>query len=359
MPTFELRDGRSHKRWVIFRDGVKLTTEWGTIGAPQESTTRTYPSRIEAIDACQAQVRSRRQKGYVRVLERRDDAGVAHDEALAGAVRRAFAAQDFAVYADYLQQVGDRRGELCALALAAEAGDEAAAVAARQLTRELEDASLGPAASCLGLQLHVDYHWGHPVHLMVRGPVDATGPTVAEILDHPSFRFLRELDVQGEYLPRLQSIGALERPPLLRWLALELDEFVPPPDLARMLEPFRELEFLRLKAPYLHPVPLHLPRLAELDLAYPTCPALTSALNDSELPTLRVLRIAGMSADVLRALVDAPVMRGLTTVDVTGCYLADATDDLLDAFAARYGHLTQLRVANLTDQLAARGLRVS
>jgi predicted DNA-binding WGR domain protein len=360
MPTFELRDGRAHKRWAIHRDGAELTTEWGTIGAPQESLTRVYPSQLDAIEACREQIRSRRQKGYVRTLERRDDAGFAHDDVLARTVRRTFAAQDFAVYADYLQQAGDRRGELCALALAAEEGDGTAALAARKLTRELEESALGSAAPFLGEQLHVDYRWGHPVHVVVRGRLGATAPTLGELLTQPSFWFLRELDVQGEPLARLQGIGELRTPPRLRALTLELDDFVPPPDLVKMLEPYPELERLRLKAPYLHPVPLRVPQLIELELAYgPPLHTLTSALTDSELPALRTLRVAGMGADVLRALADAPALRALTTLDVTGCYLDDATSELLDAFASQYAHLRELRVASLHDELAGRGLRVA
>jgi predicted DNA-binding WGR domain protein len=360
MPTFELNDGRSRKRWTIHRSGAEVTTSWGTIGAPPESVTRSHSSRIYAVAFVRDQIRQRRSKGYVRVVDRRADPVLAHDPRLAAEVRRTFATQDYAVYADFLQHAGDRRGELAALSIAAEAGDEAAATRARELARELEDVVVGPVAPWIEEHVHVDCRLGFPSTASFRGLIAARGPSLSEVLEHPTFCFLRELELREEPREQVMHLARLNPPPPLRNLELFVESSLSRDELSAILAPYPRLERLVLWAPRLPVVELHSTSLVELGLAYgPDVEALRVALDDRALPALRSLLLGGLGAEVLRLLVDVRVAPSLEKLNLEACALQGASEVDLAAFAATYSHLKELRVSwAARDPFLALGLPV-
>ena len=313
MPRFELRDGRADKRWSIDRSGAEVATSWGTIGEPPQSSVRRFDTRDEAIHHVVEQLGRRRRSGWVRSVPA--STGFAYDEALAARVRESFSDEAFAVYGDFLQESGDRRGELLVLELAAARGEPAARDEARALRAEIDHALVGAGAELLHDRLHVDYHAGFPVFASLWAGELADGVTLRAIVSDPAFAFLRELEVRwtpGALSSCLTALAA----PTLTTLALRQ---------------FHSLD------------------------------QIAGLLAGDALPALRRLTLAGVGSDGLDALLASPILAGLSELDVRELDLGDeASRRLVDA-APTLEHLAALHVSDddMAESLRARGVRVA
>lgn len=151
---FELIEGSSNKFWEISLAGKSFTTTYGKIGTPGRSTTKEFASPAEARKQHDKLVVEKTKKGYVEA------GGEASSEAggEASTDTRSFTAdarnpeleaaisadphhrETYAVFADWLQEQGDVRGELMSLQLHNKDKQ------AKALLEEHADYFLGPLA---------------------------------------------------------------------------------------------------------------------------------------------------------------------------------------------------------------------
>jgi uncharacterized protein (TIGR02996 family) len=129
MPYLELSDGKSHKFWEITREGKKLTTRWGRIGAAGQSKVETLGSVQAAEMSLFKQVTAKSKKGY----REKPQPGAAkpavaaapalRDEKLEAAIREhRDSAPAYLVYSDWLVAQNQPLGELIAAQQARDAG---------------------------------------------------------------------------------------------------------------------------------------------------------------------------------------------------------------------------------------------
>jgi|GEM_PF-5371811 len=232
----------------------------------------------------------------------------------------------FAVYADWLQQAGSARGELAAVQLAREAGDDQK-LAAREAELLDEHAAIvrGPAqADGYRIEDHcneVTYRGGFWRAITFSGPLRVLQALVA----HPSARLLHSLAVgyldgtTDDYAPAVAAIAAAHLP-VLRVLRLgdvpegqsALAGFGDRTcgSLAALAAACPRLETLRLLCPRFE-LGAH-PTLRTLDARLGATPDSVARLADAQLPALAALDLG------FETLEDAmyPELRwSLTTLD--------------------------------------------
>jgi len=144
---FEFVEGTSNKFWEIRIDGTSVITRYGKIGTAGQATTKAFDSKPQAFKELDKLVNEKTKKGYE---EKGGDAGSGDGGARASDKRnpeleKAILADPsdkdaYSVYADWLQDQGDPRGELIALQLAGK--DKAA----KKLLDKHADSFLGPLA---------------------------------------------------------------------------------------------------------------------------------------------------------------------------------------------------------------------
>jgi len=154
---FEFSEGTSNKFWEVSLDGNSVRTRYGKIGTPGQSTIKDFSSKPDAQKELDKLVAEKTKKGYaettagaaptahVAKATARTD-GQATADARNPELEKAIVAnptdrEAYAVFADWLQEQGDPRGELISLQLANR--DKAA----RQLIDSNLDYFLGPLAS--------------------------------------------------------------------------------------------------------------------------------------------------------------------------------------------------------------------
>jgi uncharacterized protein (TIGR02996 family) len=279
--------------------------------------------------------------------------------------------RSYAVYADWLQEQGDPRGELIALQIEAEArGDHDAARRHRvraSITRpDLEDALFGPSAQRNATPVQLTWRNG----FVRRITLPSITPDKAELLHaalaHPSARFLAELEIGHDLdgLDDLQApIGVIawQPRPALRELRLGTSNTT---GRASVLEPIGNLEYLWAAVPRLTELrvcgdrvglgALELPDLQvlELDTHASSAVAATHAIAHAHWPELErlVLRCGRTAAwhtiiRELRFLLARAFVPKLRHLGVIGAGLADAL--IVDALAT-FPVLRQLRTLDLS-----------
>jgi uncharacterized protein (TIGR02996 family) len=138
MRTFQYSDAKSHKFWNIEVSGSSFTVTYGKVGASGQTQTKSFASAAKAQAEAEKLIREKLKKGYVETTPR---AAVSTAEAF----ERALAADPHdlttaRVYADYLQEQGDPRGEFMQVQIALE--DESLSRAARAALKKQEAALL-------------------------------------------------------------------------------------------------------------------------------------------------------------------------------------------------------------------------
>jgi uncharacterized protein (TIGR02996 family) len=159
---------------------------------------------------------------------RRNRLEVHHDEQRAPALEAAIASAPevvggYLVYADWLQQHGEPRGELIVVqhALASAPWDAALREREAALFAEHRERLLGPLA--LAVCVRVDWHCGFVRALDLGGALAAGGHELLEALFvHPSLQFLHRFAGEAGGGTLLAPL-ADRAPPTLRWLELSGD----------------------------------------------------------------------------------------------------------------------------------------
>lgn len=151
MRTFQYSDAKSHKFWNIEVSGSSFTVTYGKIGAAGQTQTKSFASAEKAQAEADKLIREKLKKGYAETTPRAV-------QSTAEALERALAADPddlttARIFADYLTEQGDPRGEFMQVQIALE--DESLSAAARkklhtrerELLKEHEKDWLGPLAA--------------------------------------------------------------------------------------------------------------------------------------------------------------------------------------------------------------------
>jgi len=151
MRTFQYSDAKSHKFWTIEVSGGSFTVTYGKVGASGQTQTKSFAGPEKARAEADKLIREKLKKGYVESTPR---PAATHAEAF----ERALAADPndlgaAGIYADWLEERGDPRGEFMRVQMALE--DESLPAAARkklrareeELLKEHETEWLGPLAA--------------------------------------------------------------------------------------------------------------------------------------------------------------------------------------------------------------------
>jgi uncharacterized protein (TIGR02996 family) len=214
MRTFQYSDAKSHKFWNIEITGNSFTVTYGRIGTDGQSQTKTFGTPEKAHAEAEKLIREKTGKGYVETTPK---ATISDAEALERAVlANPHDLAPWSVYADYLSERADPRGEFMQVQLALE--DESRKTAERktlaarekQLLKAHEREWLGPLAA-VTLDAAPVPHWQGggqstppPVaHAFARGWLSRLefhqlSVNQARALSRsPGARLLRELIVEG------------------------------------------------------------------------------------------------------------------------------------------------------------------
>lgn len=148
----------------------------------------------------------------------------------------------YAVYADYLQELGDPHGEMVAMSIAAvrDPALEGEVRAARQANQAVF------VPSVAGHIPFVTWHYGFVARAVIEGPID-----VDELLRHPSMRFVRELAIRRTDLADVIRTIARHPRPTIRELDLGLASYDERPttliDLGELWEAVPRLHKITLR----------------------------------------------------------------------------------------------------------------
>lgn len=204
---YELSDHATGKFWEIIVEGRVVTTRSGTVGAYSSkldgktlygtdrgrSGKRTYKDAHAAQEAYDKAVAEKRAEGYRRV-DRPDDivearAEVHRDAALEAMIASAAPGDtaSYLVYADWLQQRGDPRGELIALQHAMhQERDTKTFLAFKQREQALrfahERAWLGDVTVACAHRLKLDWRLGFVEDARIAASTYPSEPPLAEVL---------------------------------------------------------------------------------------------------------------------------------------------------------------------------------
>ncbi len=379
--------------WEIAIAGPTLELRHGSVGTTGKHELETCASEALAQNEYQLRIDAHLADGFREVADRRLDTRILDLEA-------AIAADPddeslFLVYADWIQTLGDARGGLIVVQHAADS-DPGAARRAAEYLKQHESLFLGPLAEHVGYDgavLEPTWRCGfiRRAKITVR---DVFGPSPARVfetfLDHPSARWLDELDIQtADQRSGLQEIAdvlAVRVCPHVRALAIgevgelrdpDLDEPAyywerPGTDLSRVWAAVPALRRLSIRGDADRLGELALPLLSHLELE-------VRALSTADLDA-----IAGVSgplerlelrfrwphtitlADRLRRLFQCSLIRGLDHLAITGAPSLLVGSDGLCAEIARIPRLS-LRSLDLShgmmtdegaEQLAASSLEL-
>ena len=119
---FEYRDGRSDKFWEIRLEGTSHTVRYGRVGTDGQTVTKEFATDEKALASCEKLIRQKEAKGYKEVNDPSDArseqvklAKLAKQESepfIETILESPDDFQGYAVYADWLSEQGDPRGEL-------------------------------------------------------------------------------------------------------------------------------------------------------------------------------------------------------------------------------------------------------
>ncbi|MDQ3367648.1 MAG: WGR domain-containing protein, partial [Myxococcota bacterium] len=240
---FEFVEGSSSKFWEIAMDDTSVTTRYGKIGTAGQQTEKDFDSKADAFKEYDKLVTEKTKKGYVEKGAGGDAGGGAehrNPDLEKAILADPYDLDAYKVYADWLQEQGDPRGELIALQVANKLGP------ATKLLEKHADYFLGPLAAHTKQYDHGEkdaFTWKfgyiHAAALSHNQYADSDfDGTIAEILDqllrHPSGRFLTELtltfndDPNESTLDDVFAILAKKAPPTLR--KLHVGDFEYPDD---------------------------------------------------------------------------------------------------------------------------------
>lgn len=203
MPRYE--HAQLQRFWEIEQEAASVTIREGALASPGEWSTKTYKTEHKAERAVSRAVRTREKRGF-ELVEGPSGIARCHDLELERAMlERPDDPEPYLVYADYLQEFGDPRGELITVQFQrdAEPDRKRFAGAERRLLVDQRDYFLGQVFPYLD-RLELDWRWGF-IHRASYGSErffdDVGSDTARYVLQklhtHPSARLLRALDIRA------------------------------------------------------------------------------------------------------------------------------------------------------------------
>lgn len=432
MPRYEFAEGTSNKFWELTLDGSSFRTTYGKIGAKGQTTVKSFGSPEEAKRESEKLIAEKVKKGYQLVDGAPAPSAPKSKAAPAAAatssdprqldLEQAVNAdpsdrQAFAVLADWLQEQGDPRGELISLQLANKDKQ------AKALIERRADYFLGPLAAHQKVydsgannsrshlrskeqeeawqKTHEDaFIWRNGYIYRVRlshdryshpGFKGKTSALLAEVLDHPSARFVVELsfmangDPSDDTLQDIIDVLAKKAPPTVRKLTFgdNVDQiswhhtgslgklWAGVPNLRVLEIETGEFEVGKMVAPALERAifitgglsqscgrgiaTAVMPNLEHLEIYYGTeeygggCSVddVTPLLARTDLPHLQYLGLKNseFADDLARELKGAKVLQTLKTLDLS---MGTMSDEGARALAAAKSSLAHLDCLDLT-----------
>ena len=422
MPRYELSDGTSNKFWEIELSGDSFTTTYGRIGSAGQSSTKQWKDAAQAQKEYDKLVAEKTRKGYQLVGGAPGGDGGGGGGGGGGGARNPeleqaiaadpYGAEAYTVYADWLQDQGDPRGELIALHLAGKA-DVAARLIASQAAYFL--GPLAEHAKCYDGSNKDAFTWRNGFIHAVRlahdhyaldyadgGKHKGWDGSLAQILDlllrHPSGRFLAEVtinynnDPNEDTLDDLTAILAKRAPATLRKLVLGDDvdqiDWYKIGDLSKLWKGVPRLAHFQLyggqelklgtvdlpearyfavrtgglaRANVKSAVRASLPKVEHLEIwfgddnygAEGTAEDVQPLLDRTDLPHLTYLALANamFTDELCERLPAAKIIRGLKVLDLSKGILTDEGAGVLARHKDAFAHLDVLDVSEtyLTD----------
>jgi uncharacterized protein (TIGR02996 family) len=404
---FELKEGTSSKFWEIHLEGEEVHTRYGRIGADGATTVKEFESQADAWKEMEKLVAEKTKKGY---REKTAGGPKSNPDLEAAIYADPEDAQAYLVYADWLQEQGDPRGELITLQhAAASKKDKKVAQAAEKHLAAHADAFLGPLAPWTKPQDGRDegevFIWKNGFIHTARLSVDEHGDTEFEgeldqlydmLVGQPSGKFLVELRVgmnRTSYDNDQQPlIDAMVKKPPRALRVLHIGDFEPPEEcevswynigkLGKLWKVIPQLRHLilhggswtlgDLELPEVRRVELKtgglskasgdaiakakIPKVEHLEIWYGTddygggCgPAqVTALLARTDLPALRWLGLknADFGDEICKVVGKGKLVKQLTHLDLSMSVL---TDDGARALAAHKDALAHLQELNVSD----------
>ncbi len=247
MERFEFRDDKSNKFWEITVEGDSYTVRYGRLGTDGQTKTKAFASAEVARREADKMIASKTKKGYAKVSSGGANAAPAAESGSNPELEAAITADPddasaWQVYADWLQEQGDPRGEAIAFELAGNSEEVAQLISANL------DVFLGPLAAHQktydGEDTNV-FGWKRGFIDSLRlshdsyGDEDFEGKLVdilRDVLAHPSGRFVSSItfvfngDPNEDNLQDLIDFLAASAPPTLRKLHFGDFEYCGPSD---------------------------------------------------------------------------------------------------------------------------------
>ncbi|MGC4121748.1 MAG: WGR domain-containing protein [Myxococcales bacterium] len=404
---YEFVEGGSSKFWEIALEETSVVTTYGRIGTEGQSTTKEFDDEGEAQEAYDKLVAEKTKKGYRLVSG--GPAGVAaagsgNPELEAAIAKDPASADNYLVYADWLQSQNDPRGELIVLHQRAET-DKAMNAKAKAFLEKNKKAFLGTFAEETPEEFELEWRLGFIRKAVIAWPAfedDGVDSRTAarqfkQFLELTSAKFIEELElgpVPGEDMMNLGGLTeAIDKKklPTLRKLYLghigDWDISGTETDMPECAA-IANLQSLTLRGGHIGlPKQIDLPELREftvetggLDKAslkaivnakWPKLEKLSIWFGDKNygaegtlkdiqpildgrgLPNLKHLGImnCGFVNEAVEALIDSKLLPQLTSLDLSMGNLSDATVEKMVAAKDQFAHLQLLDVSDsaLTD----------
>ncbi len=403
MRRFEYSDAKSDKFWEIAVDGNTYTVRYGRKGTDGQTNTKVFDSPEQAAKKAESAIKSKTKKGYVEVEA--EAAPTSEGDALVAAILDTPSAENWSVYADWLQSVDDARGELITVAQALAAKPDDAALKARHddLIATHSKAWLGPFGDG-DYSEYNEVQWANGHWRSIRIWVDWDAEygifpkMLGAALRHPSAAFLEELslglaDAEGEnfYEPAIASlvkhgkrpglrklhVGSFEYPDETEISWTEVGDFGPAwsvlPDLEDLTLTGGSIGIGTPVAPKLKRLKLEtggLPKQPVEALSKATLPALETLeiwfgqdnyggvcdvddvrpllANTQGLPALKNLGLKNSEFHdaLMPAVVESPLVKQLETLDLSMGTLTDAGAQALLDGAEALSHLKRIDVSD-------------
>lgn len=383
MPRYEFSEGSSNKFWEITLEGSRYKVRYGKIGANGQTTLKEFDSPEKAQKEYEKIIAEKVKKGYVLVDDRGEAAADGGVPESAGATKKSAPKgkkaggganadleaaieanpddpEPYLVYADWLQSQGDPRGELIAIQHGIfqkpefRKWQELTRLEA-QLLEKHAAALFGPFAD-QEMQQSVKFTWqlGFMKSVRLATSYDAehdVADLLAQLLDHPSARFLQEITVglastdgENEYQSVIDLLVKKAKPATLR--SLFLGDFEYPDETEMSWSHIGNASKLWSTFPGLRKVILQ---------------SGSMTLGKIELPECREFsaRSGGLGADAVKSIVSArwPKLESLEIWFGSENYGAEGTLEMIQPIldARGLGSLKHLKLMNaeFTDEIAA------
>ena len=134
MRTFQFSDAKSHKFWSIEVSGSAFTVTYGKVGSAGQTSTKAFATPEQAQAEAEKLIREKTGKGYREATPSGPSSDIAALES--SILAQPFDSTPYRIYADYLADHGDPRGEFMQVQIALQ--DETLAKAARDELKERE-----------------------------------------------------------------------------------------------------------------------------------------------------------------------------------------------------------------------------